>query len=84
LDPSNGATLDDMAQCSFLLGDFKAAHDYIYQAIQIANESDMPMIRKAQFFEYQEKIAEALEQYKKTLSRFPMSEYAKKKVVELY
>src|SRR3989338_1822752 len=65
------------------IGDYQSAHDYIDQAIQIETESDMPMIRKAQFFEYQEKIAEALEQYKKTLSRFPMSEYAKKKVVEL-
>lgn len=83
LDPTNGATLDDIAQCSFLLGDLKNAHDYIDQAIQMKNESDVPMIRKAQFFESQEKLAEALEQYKKTLSKFPNSEYANKKILEL-
>ncbi|PJA02092.1 hypothetical protein COX73_02570 [bacterium (Candidatus Gribaldobacteria) CG_4_10_14_0_2_um_filter_36_18] len=83
LDSTNGAALDNMAQCSFLLGDFKGAHDYIDQAIQVENESDMPMIRKAQFFEYQERIDEALEQYKKTLEDFPHSEYARNKIVEL-
>jgi len=83
LDSTNGAALDDMAQCSFLLGDFKGAYDYIDQAIQVENESDMPMIRKAQFFEYQKRISEAVEQYKKTLNKFPNSEYAKKKIVEL-
>jgi tetratricopeptide (TPR) repeat protein len=83
LDPTNGATLDDIAQCSFLLGDLKNAHDYIDQAIQIENESDMLMIRKAQFFEYQEKMTEAIEQYKKTTEKFPASEYAKKKILEL-
>ncbi len=83
LDPTNGATLDDIAQCLFLLGDFNTAHDYIDQAIQMENESDMPMIRKAQFFEYQEKTTEAIEQYEKTLNKFPNSEYAKKKILEL-
>ena len=83
LDSTNGATLDDIAQCAFLLGDFKTAHDYIDEAIKIENESDMPMIRKAQFFEYQNAIPEALEQYKRTLKNFPASEYAKQKVVEL-
>lgn len=83
LDPTNGATLDDVAQCSFLLGDFKSAYDYIDQAIQIENKDDIPMTRKAQFLEYQERMAEALEQYKKTAEKFPFSEYAKKKIVEL-
>jgi tetratricopeptide (TPR) repeat protein len=83
LDSTNGATLDDIAQCYFLLGDSETAHDFIDQTIQIESESDMPMIRKAQFFEYQGKINEAIEQYKKTLSRFPNSEYAKKKILEL-
>lgn len=83
LDQTNGATLDDIAQCSFLLKDFKNAHDYIDQAIQMENESDIPMIKKAQFFEYQEKSAEALEQYKKTLNKFPNSEYARNKISEL-
>lgn len=83
LDSTNGATIDDIAQCLFLLGDFKGAHDYIDQAIQVENESDMPMIRKAQIFEYQERIPEAIEQYKKTLNKFPSSDYAKKKILEL-
>ena len=83
LDPTNGATLDDIAQCAFLLRDFKTAHNFIDEAIKIENESDMPMIRKAQFFEFQEKKTEALNQYKRTLERFPKSEYAQKKVVEL-
>jgi len=83
LDPTNAAVLDDIAQCTFLLGDFNAAYDYINQAIQIENESDMPMIRKAQFFEFQNRIAEALEQYKKTVERFSSSEYSKQKILEL-
>ena len=83
LDPTNGATIDDLARCSFLFGDFKTAHDFIDQAIQIENESDIPMIRKAQFFEYQERMQEAIEQYKETLNKFPNSEYAKKKILEL-
>ena len=83
LDPTNGATLDDIAQCAFLLGDFKTAHDFIDEAIKIENKSDMPMIRKAQFFEFQHKNTEAFNQYKRTLEKFPKSEYAQKKVVEL-
>lgn len=83
LDPTNGATLDDIAQCAFLLGDFKTAHDFIDEAIKIENESDMPMIRKAQFFEFQQQKTEALNQYKRTLEKFPKSEYARNKIVEL-
>lgn len=83
LDPTNAATIDDIAQCTFLLGDVGTAHDYIDQAIQIESESDMPMIRKAQFFEFQQRTAEALDQYKKTLENFPSSEYAQKKIAEL-
>jgi tetratricopeptide (TPR) repeat protein len=83
LDPTNGATLDDMAQCAFFLGDFKTAHDYIDEAIKIENESDVPMIRKAQFFEFQQGKIEALNQYKRTLEKFRNSEYATKKIVEL-
>ena len=83
LDPTNAATLDDIAQCLFLLEDFQGAYDYIDQAIQIETENDMPMIRKAQFFEAQQQQARALEQYKKTVGKFPSSEYAKKKILEL-
>lgn len=83
LDPTNGATLDDIAQCYFLLDDMKNAHNYIDQAIQIEAESDIPMIRKAQFFEFQQQKSKAFDQYKKTLDRFPQSEYAKKKILEL-
>lgn len=83
LDPTNGATIDDLAQCSFLLGDFSAAHGYIDEAIQIEDESDMPMIRKAQFFEAQQQKENALGQYKKVLQKFPHSEYAKNKISEL-
>jgi len=68
LDPTNGATLD---------------HDYIDDAIKIENESDVPMIRKAQFFEFQQGKIEALNQYKRTLEKFRNSEYATKKIVEL-
>lgn len=83
LDPTNAATIDNIAQCLFLLGDFQGAYDYIDQAIQIETESDMPMIRKAQFFEAQQQQAKALEQYKKTLVNFPHSEYARNKILEL-
>ena len=83
LDSTNAATVDDIAQCFFLLGNFNAAHDYIDQAIRVENESDMPMIRKAQFFEAQQQQIKALEQYKKTLEYFPNSEYATRKIVEL-
>jgi len=83
LDPSVGASYDNVAMCFFNLGEHSKAHEYIDQAILMENESDMPMIRKAQFFEFQEKTAEALEQYKKTLKMFSTSEYSKKKVLEL-
>lgn len=83
LDPTNAATLDDIPQCLFLLEDFQSAYNYIDQAIQIEAESDMPMIRKAQFFEAQQQQVKALEQYKKTLEYFPNSEYASRKIVEL-
>ena len=58
-------------------------HDYIDKAIAIETTEDMPMIRKAQFFEFQKLGKEALGQYEKTLSRFPNSAYARKKAVEL-
>lgn len=82
LDPSNGAVYDNAAMCFFNTGDHNKAHELIDKAITLEG-AEMPMIRKAQFFEYQEKMVEALEQYKKTLIRFPDSEYAKKKVQEL-
>lgn len=83
LDPSVGASYDNAAMCLFNIGKYKKAHEYIDQAILMENESDMPMVRKAQFFEFEEKKAEAFEQYKKTLERFPSSEYAKKKIIEI-
>ena len=83
LDPTNAATIDDIAQCTFLLGDLRAAHDYIDQAIMIENEIDMPMIRKAQFFEVQRQKKKAIEQYKKTLEKFPYSKYARNKIEEI-
>ena len=83
LDPSNGASYDNAAMCFFNIGEYGKAHEYIDQTILMENESDMPMIRKAQFFEYQKKTVEALEQYKKTLAVFSTSEYANKKVLEL-
>lgn len=83
LDPTNAAAYDNAAMCFSLLADHAKAHEYIDKAISLETTEDMPMIRKAQFFEYQEKKTEALEQYKKTLDRFPNSEYARKKVLEL-
>lgn len=83
LDPSNGASYDNVAMCFFNIGEYTKAHEYIDQVISMENENDMPMIRKAQFFEFQEKKIEALEQYKNTLKKFPASEYAKKKATEL-
>ena len=83
LDSNNGATLDDIAQCYFLLENFESAYNYIDQVIQIETESDMPMIRRAQFLESQRKIAEAIGQYKKTLIKFPNSKYAQEKILEL-
>ncbi|MFH1170402.1 MAG: tetratricopeptide repeat protein [Candidatus Vogelbacteria bacterium] len=83
LDPTNGVVYDNVAMCFFNLSEYSKAHEYIDQAISLENGNDMPMIRKAQFFEFQGKIAEALEQYKKTLAVFPTSEYTNKKVLEL-
>jgi tetratricopeptide (TPR) repeat protein len=83
LDPTNGAAYDDAAMCFFNIGDYDKAHSYIDKAIQIEGENDMPMVRKAQFFEFQQKKTEALNQYKRTLEKFPKSEYAQKKILEL-
>lgn len=81
LDPSNGAAYDNVAMSLFLLGNHEKAHEYIDKAIIIETEEDMPMIRKAQFFEFQNLKNDAIEQYKKTLNKFPNSEYAKKKLL---
>ncbi|MCX6763304.1 MAG: tetratricopeptide repeat protein [Candidatus Moranbacteria bacterium] len=83
LDPTNGPTIDDIAQCFFLLGNLENAHNYIDRLILLENESDMPMIRKAQFFEFQRDTKGAIGQYQKTLAKFPDSEYAIKKLKEL-
>lgn len=83
LDPANGAAYDNVAMCFFNIGDHDKAHSYIDKAIQIEGENDMPMVRKAQFFEFQQRKTEALNQYKKTLEKFPNSEYAQKKILEL-
>ena len=83
LDPNNGADYDNVAMCLFLNGEHEKAHEYIDKAIAIETTEDMPMIRKAQFFEFQKLAKEALAQYIKTLNNFPSSEYAKKKAVEL-
>ncbi|MEX0918482.1 MAG: tetratricopeptide repeat protein [Candidatus Paceibacterota bacterium] len=83
LDPTNAAAYDNAAMCFSLLDDHVKAHEYIDKAISLEATEDMPMIRKAQFFEYQEKITEALNQYKKTLDRFPNSKYARIKIAEL-
>jgi len=83
LDPSVVSAYDNAAMCFFNIGEYDKAHEYIGQAISMENESDMPMVRKAQFFEYQDRITDALEQYKKTLKMFPTSEHANKKILEL-
>jgi len=83
LDPTNGASYDSVAMCYFNLGDYDQAHQYIDHVIAAESESDIPMIRKAQFFEYQDKKEEALAQYKKTIQIFPGSQYATKKIEEL-
>ena len=82
LDPDNGTDYDNIAMCLFLSGEHKKAHEYINKAITIEATEAMPMIRKAQFFEFQQLKREAQEQYKKTLSNFPNNEFAKNKVVE--
>lgn len=83
LDPNNWADYDNIAMCLFLSGEYEKAHIYIDKAIAIENTEDMPMIRKAQFFEFQNLSEEAVKQYINTLNYFPNSKYAKKKVVEL-
>ncbi|MBU0531375.1 tetratricopeptide repeat protein [Patescibacteria group bacterium] len=89
LDPTNGVAYDNAAMCSSLLGNHAEAHKFIDKSIEIQkqtgqrNDADMPMLRKAQIFEYQGKIPEALEQYKKTLNVFPNSSYALNKISEL-
>lgn len=83
LDSSNGASYDNAAMCYSLMGEHDKAHEFIDKAISFEMEEDMPMIRKAQIFEFQNLKTEALEQYKKTLSKFPDSEFANKKVLEL-
>lgn len=82
LDPTNGVVYDNAAMCYFNVGDHNKAHEFIDKAITLEG-AEMPMIRKAQFFEFQQQKAEALEQYKKTLEHFPHSEYARNKIVEL-
>jgi len=83
LDPTNSVVYDNIAMCFSLDGNHAKAHEFIDKAILMETENDMPMLRKAQIFEYQGKIPEALEQYKKTLDIFPNCEWAKKKIIEL-
>lgn len=83
LEPANGASYDNAAMCYSLMGEHDKAHQLIDKAISLENAEDMPMLRKAQIFEYQNLKTEALSQYKKTLDKFPNSEFAKKKVIEL-
>lgn len=82
LDPTNGVVYDNAAMCYFNVGDHDKAHDFIDKAITLEG-AEMPMIRKAQFFEFQQQKAKALDQYKKTLENFPRSEYARNKILEL-
>ncbi|MEK7076268.1 MAG: tetratricopeptide repeat protein, partial [Patescibacteria group bacterium] len=82
LDPTNGVVYDNAAMCYFNVGDHNKAHEFIDKAIAL-EEEEMPMIRKAQFFEYQERKVDAIVQYKRTLEKFPHSEYARNKIVEL-
>lgn len=82
LDPTNGVVYDNAAMCYFNVGDHNKAHEFIDKAITLEG-AEMPMIRKAQFFEFQQQKAKALDQYKKTLENFPRSEYARNKIVEL-
>ncbi len=82
LDMTNGVVYDNAAMCYFNIGDYNKAHEFIDRAITL-ERAEMPMIRKAQFFEFQQQKAKALEQYKKTLEGFPHSEYARNKIMEL-
>lgn len=83
LNPENVSILEDLALCLFLMKDFLSAHSYIDKAILLEKNSELPMVRKAQFFEYQLYPEKALEQYVKTVERFPDSEFAKEKIEEL-
>ena len=83
LGPENGATLDDIAQCLYFMGKFNEAYEYIDKAIEIERESEMPMVRKGQFLEYQGRTQEAIQQYQKAAQEFPTAEFARNRVVEL-
>ncbi len=83
LGPDNGATLDDIAQCLYFMGKFNEAYEYINKAIEIERNDEMPMVRKGQFLEYQGRIEEAIEQYKKAAQEFPTADFARNKVIEL-
>ncbi len=86
-DPSRGLPYVGVANSYIVMSKFDKAHEYIDQAISryMENKEDVKpwMIKKAQFFESQEKKDEALDQYKKALELFPDSECAKKKLIEL-
>ena len=91
----NGELYDSKAEASFaakldIARKAKEASERVVEIerqpkfpIEIEGENDMPMVRKAQFFEFQQRKTEALNQYKKTLEKFPNSEYAQKKILEL-
>jgi|ERR1035437_1608317 tetratricopeptide (TPR) repeat protein len=83
VNPSMSLPYVDVAICFSFMGEHDKAHKYIDQAILLDNKSHLPMGKKAEIFENQGKIAEALEQYKKTLEIFPDDEYARKKIIEL-
>lgn len=83
LDPTNVANIDDIAQCLYFLGDFESAYSKIDQAILLDTANVMPMIRKAQFFEHQGRVVEAVAQYKNALYKFPDDEFCRNKVNEL-
>ena len=76
-------TLDDIAQCLYLTGKFNEAYEFIDKAIELERDSEMPMVRKAQFLEYQGRTEEAIEQYRKAAHEFPTATFARNKVVEL-
>ncbi len=82
-DPTNGSAYDCAAMCYFNTGDLARAHLLIDKVIQMETESDIPMIRKAQFFEYQGEPELAKMQFRKVLEAFPSSKYARKRLKEL-
>lgn len=83
LAPENGATLDDIAQCLYFMGNFNEAYEYIDKAIEIERDNEMPMVRKGQFLEYQGRIEEAIQQYQKAAQEFPTADFARSRVIEL-